>query len=394
MGGTGTLTISAANTFTGGLVLDGGTLVLDFTAGNAPTSNIISSGNNITFGFASSAISADSNTLEILGKANTNNVENFNSTSGTVTLGSGAGNLNIVPGAGGTVTVNLGTFGSSYSPSNTLDIIEPAGAVVTTSSVATSLLTNVYIDGTYMAQINAAGDIVPFTNYTTSTSASISGCLCDQQRCLCNRAQYHRLVHPHPISPIWSSTRPQNTNITLGSTVAYTFNNTILMTPNVGANTSTITGTYATGTTPSDSRIGDNTRNLILANYDTQGTLVIATNISDTGGGNGGGVVKVGGGTVDLTQMNTYTSGTAGSGTAINEGKLVVTGGYLAPSISSATFANTGVSTFTLANPSDITTYGLFVGELLASSNIGTASGGGNQEITLDQYDDGCNHLW
>jgi len=114
--GSGSLTLSTANTYTGPTVVNNGTLTLDFTPASAPAGGIISSSSTLTLGNA---------TLNILGNASTPSSQTFASTAftagnGVITFGNnnptlvlgGAisatkGATAVIPATGGTVSTTV-----------------------------------------------------------------------------------------------------------------------------------------------------------------------------------------------------------------------------------------------------------------------------------------------
>ena len=97
--GTGTWTLSNANTYTGNTTASGGTLKLDFTAAGAPATNIVSS---------SSVLKLGGGTLQIVG-ASGGSTQTFASTSFTAATG-GLSVISAAPVTGTIPVVNLGTL--------------------------------------------------------------------------------------------------------------------------------------------------------------------------------------------------------------------------------------------------------------------------------------------
>ncbi len=102
-GGVGTLTLngSLANTFSGGLNVNGGTLAVDFANLVTPT-DLIASGNDLALG---------GGTLSVTGKI----TGTTSQTLGNVTVNSGGGQILVNPNGGTSTTVTLGTLTSSAS---------------------------------------------------------------------------------------------------------------------------------------------------------------------------------------------------------------------------------------------------------------------------------------
>jgi len=100
--GTGYWTLTGANTYTGATTIGGGTLKLDFTASGAPSTNIIAAG---------SALKMNGGTLQIVG-ASGGSTQTFASTSFTGSTG-GQSVISAAPVSGTIPIVNLGTLTGS-----------------------------------------------------------------------------------------------------------------------------------------------------------------------------------------------------------------------------------------------------------------------------------------
>ncbi len=130
--GTATLTLGLANTFTGGVSANGGTLTLDFSDPNAPVSNLIPAGNALTLGGGN---------LNVHGSAGETNAQTFSGTT-------------LVPGASAvTVTANgsvaLGAVGGGNNP--------PTGGSVVFNGPATIGSNNVTVAATGTITTTTAG---------------------------------------------------------------------------------------------------------------------------------------------------------------------------------------------------------------------------------------------
>lgn len=194
--GEGTLTLTAANTYTGSTTVAQGNLTLNFTASGAPASNIVNSssslvlggynitgGGNLTGGTDSSTGTLP--TLLALGVVNTATSQTFNG----LTLNSGANEI-IAHGNGtGSMTLSLGAItvnnGGSVNFSNTGTGSSGVG-IFTTSTAndasgilggfavinATSANQTSFTVPTDWAANNGSGQIVAYTGYTSLTSGS------------------------------------------------------------------------------------------------------------------------------------------------------------------------------------------------------------------------------
>lgn len=171
--GKGTLTLSKANTYSGGTTVGAGTLKLDFSASGAPTNNIIASTNALTL--------MGSN-LTITGKTSTTNSQQF---SGLTLTANSANTITTNSGSSGAINLTLGAITRNFG--SVLTFTLPAnGSIATTSGVANSLLVD--DKGVAYARVGtndwaakditntkivAASSISGF--YTTNTAATLSG---------------------------------------------------------------------------------------------------------------------------------------------------------------------------------------------------------------------------
>ena len=163
--GPGSVTLSAANTYTGTTTVNNGILALSFSAAGAPTNNIINNAAN------SSGLSLSNGTLAIQGNLSVANSQRFNG----LTVNAGASALQVFSGSGGTANVSLGSI--SRSAGGTLDFTLPAsGGIATTSTnlVGATVLVDATGSWTAYATVNggstfatiSSGQIVGLTNYS------------------------------------------------------------------------------------------------------------------------------------------------------------------------------------------------------------------------------------
>jgi autotransporter-associated beta strand protein len=148
--GTGTLTMSTANTYTGPTIVSNGTLTLDFTPSAAPAGGIISGSSALTLGNA---------TLDILGNASTPSSQTFAST--TFAAGNAVinfGNNNPSLNLGGAVTAVNGA---------TVEIPATGGTVSTTVAGGAA--------GGVLGTGVGANDTAGFATFGASDWASSSG---------------------------------------------------------------------------------------------------------------------------------------------------------------------------------------------------------------------------
>ncbi len=135
--GRGTLTLSAANTYTGATAVNGGTLSLDFANLVTPT-NLIGASSPLTLGGGTVVIKAQSGVV-----ASTS--QSFAST----TVNTGGGSILVDPNSGAGTTVNLGSLGTltAYAAGSSLVIgkavtSNTGGVTFTTTTLPTNGLTN------------------------------------------------------------------------------------------------------------------------------------------------------------------------------------------------------------------------------------------------------------
>ena len=149
--GSGTLTMSTANTYTGPTIVSNGVLTLDFTQPSAPAGGIISASSPLTLGNA---------TLEVLGSASTPSSQTFASTTFA------AGNAVINFGNNNNRTLTLG--GAITAAKGATVVIPPTGGTVI-SSVSGGAAGGVLGTGV------GANDTAGFATFGTSDWASSSG---------------------------------------------------------------------------------------------------------------------------------------------------------------------------------------------------------------------------
>lgn len=124
--GTGQLTLSAANTYTGATIVNSGTLRLEFPATGAPASNIINNVSN------SSGLTLSGGALSAVGKASTSNSQQFNG----LTLNRGPSAITATIGASGTVNLSMGAITRSVAGSSLNLTLPTAGGITTTTANA------------------------------------------------------------------------------------------------------------------------------------------------------------------------------------------------------------------------------------------------------------------
>jgi autotransporter-associated beta strand protein len=139
----GTLSLGAANTYSGATQLKNGNITLNFAATSAPVTDIINPASNLVIGGATSGLGQQSNaTLLLTGKANTANSQSFASThvdlygsviQATKGTGTGTSTLNL-----GAITRTLGgtlVFGTNGTAADGTTVVTNQGVIKTTTTV-------------------------------------------------------------------------------------------------------------------------------------------------------------------------------------------------------------------------------------------------------------------
>jgi fibronectin-binding autotransporter adhesin len=281
--GVNTLILTASNTFSGNVIIKGGTLSL---------------GNTGALASSSAGLYLNSGTL-LVGTSNpaAPSFASTNASSGasTITNGSaatmGLGTLSHVAGA----SIDFGTGPITTSTTNNAYGIIGGWA---TQGGGASWATN---------SSNAAGGaITAYTGYVTTATAGTTAANY-------NASNIDVTTSVAPLALITPSTVRFNTNaattLTLTGTNVFTSGG-ILVTPSVGAYTSNISGGVLEGANGAD---------LVINQYNTNGALIISSLILNNT--NATALTKSGPGTVTLTGTNAYTGGTF-----VNGGTLIEAG--------------------------------------------------------------------
>jgi autotransporter-associated beta strand protein len=178
--GFGGLTLSGANTYTGGTEIQNGTVTLDFGQASAPANNIISSSSALRLGGANAGLGAASFDALIMNGGGAANSQTFNGT--TIDIGPAIIRAN---SGGGPATMNLG--GLTHAAGGILNLITPtatggAGSIHTTTANLNGILGgwatvgnggafNNITMGTEWASVDGSGNIVPYTAYRVYQTA-------------------------------------------------------------------------------------------------------------------------------------------------------------------------------------------------------------------------------
>jgi autotransporter-associated beta strand protein len=297
--GTGTTTLSAANTYTGATTVNRGTLKLDFSAVGAPTTNILAS---------NSAPTLAHGTLNLTGNTGATNSQQL----GNLTLNAGASRIVLDASGAASLLLTLGTL--TRNTGGTADFTLPTGTPSATNGITTtSLNTNgilgaVTVGGTDWAAnaTNVSGaNIVGFStvgSYTLSSVAGTTAASYSNVNIDVDSSQAPSgVITPNSLR---FSAAAANTLTLQGATNTITSGG-ILVNSSVGSNPSVITGVTLLGASGKDLAIYQNNPN---------GSLTISAAIANNGTS---GVTKSGPGVLTLTGVNTYTGNTT-----LNEGTL------------------------------------------------------------------------
>lgn len=307
---TGELILNQASKV-GGLRAYSGTTTLDFNAASAPAADLIDG--NFTGGsttIATARFSARNGDLTVKGKAAGNSVQNF-----ALTDSFGASTLTLQPGAGGTVTLNLGALNRAVNSNDGGGVFfynPVSGARLTTTdsgvNASNPLLGPPYnipyfvLGGTdWGARDTATNDIVPgstLPGFHQPLSTIPAG----------GNADYDA-----PTTISFDTTLASLRFNTAGGTLTADSTlqpNGILVTPAAGG-TTTITGG---GTLRAIGGGGTSTattaRDIVIAQMNAAGKLTIGVPVTNFDANNRTELTKAGPGELELTSPNTYTGRT------------------------------------------------------------------------------------
>jgi autotransporter-associated beta strand protein len=164
--GTGTMTVSNNQTYTGDTTVTLGTLILDFAAAGGTNDNLLSAGtavrmnNNSTFRTATLTLTGDS-------------VTNNQAFTGLSFLTTNRHRVVLTSGAGGAVNLNVGAL--SFTTGSFVDFVLPASGAITTSNADAVLSPTITLNnGSSYAQI-LGGTLTAFSGdlvYVTATNIS------------------------------------------------------------------------------------------------------------------------------------------------------------------------------------------------------------------------------
>jgi autotransporter-associated beta strand protein len=375
--GSGTLVLCGSNTYSGLTSVNGGSLKLDFSQAGAPTSGIV---NNLAI---ASSLALGGGTLALQGKASTINSQQFASLS----VNPGASAIVLTAGTSGQLLLNTGSI--SGLPGGTVDFTPPGGTQSAANGINTSNAnTNGILGGfatsggTTWATVNASGDIVPYTSFTTGNlntagaNGSLNVSLSGSQTTITSAKSCNSLVLTGGLGVSMSGAG--SLALTSGGLIG-------------NSNGGAITG----GTLEGSSAASGNAELIVF----TPQTLTISSVIADNGGPSM--LTKAGPGTLVLTGSNTYSGGTTIGAGALQVASLAAAGalgtvtdnGGLVFGLSSpTTFAGAigGVGSLTQDNASLLTLTGsstyaggtvVSVGTLQVGNGGSGASIGGSSSV-------------
>jgi fibronectin-binding autotransporter adhesin len=352
--GAGTLVLAGSNTYAGPTAVNGGTLLLNFAAGGAADANIVNPNSLLQFG---------GGTLTMQGAAAETNTQDFFST----TFNAGLNTVNVAAGAGGQTTLALGTV------TTTID------SVVRFTNTGTITATGVVTGANGILGANGAAAI----NVASAGYATVG---LDDFAALSNGA----IVGGSTIAAFYQTTYANNFDMTANTVLAnggaqraaavVRFNTptattltggtgnlitfgAALITPNMGANNTSLTGAGSwqiiRQTGPNGPQQGTIWQNNPLGFY----SVTIPITDGREGTADPSRIVKAGAGTVVFSGANSYTGQTS-----VYEGALMITadnnlGGASAPValrggtlFGNSTFTTSATRGFTLAEVGGLAT--------------------------------------
>ena len=301
--GTGTWSLSGANTYTGGTSIQNGTLKLDFATSGAPTADILYNG------VTPAVVYLSGGSLLIAGADNKNNIQNLSSLG--LSSGypfTGAATVKLTNGTSGTTKLNLTSL-SNTTGSNTglINFDISSGSTINVTTLST--FTNTFVGSTYtygetqFAYYSGTGTTRQITtavdanyslgrsiqagdtgNATTNAFYYLKGSMAATTNFGYGGLRISNNANSDTLDMGGKSLQGNNGNILYagGSDNKYTITNGIISNPGYGGNTQI---TVATGATLNVSSTADITNN-------SSGTTVLT---------------KQGGGTLNLAGAKTFT---------------------------------------------------------------------------------------
>ena len=320
--GDGSLTLAGSNTITGSTAILDGTLTLDYTTNN---NDKVYAGGTLTLGggalslTANGAANSTQTVLSTLFSAGANTITlTKNAAANNATL-----NLNSLTNTGG-ATVNFVTAGTGTGV-----------ASITTNTLNTNGIIGGWatINGTDWAvnSTNAAGGAISALTsyYTTATGGTTAANYANQNVDVTTSVAPAAVITPYTLR---FNTASANT-LTLTGTTNTIGTSGILVTANVGANLSTMTGGTLRGPVNGD---------LVVNQFNPSGALTIGSVI---GNNTSTRVVKTGAGTLNLTAANTFSGGLV-----VNQGTVAVSNTLSNTATNGITVNNGGTLSFGVSN--------------------------------------------
>ncbi|KRC81464.1 hypothetical protein ASE13_03470 [Sphingomonas sp. Root241] len=314
--GGSTLTLRGSNTYSGATTIGGGTLRLDFSSAGGPATDIVS---------ASSTLNMSGGRLDVIGAAGESNTQTFNGLN--VTAGSNI--VSATSGAGGSLTVNLGTISRT---GGLVNFVVPGSGNITAANPDGLLGGWATVGGADYAKV-VGGNVVAFdaSDYTDQDDASLwTGGQFISDSDADADSFFGTVGSSIQLGGLQFTTPDATTTVTIAGGQTLGVDGSIIVAPSVLTNNQTITGGSLTGGA-GGSVLG------VLQNGG--GNFTIASTIVDNGGATG--FVKGGGGTVTLSGANSYTGGTT-----LSQGMLSinsVANGGVASSIGASSAASSNL---------------------------------------------------
>ncbi|HET6523561.1 autotransporter-associated beta strand repeat-containing protein [Sphingopyxis sp.] len=290
--GTGVLTLTGQNSYTGATNVGGGTLRLDFTG--AATSDILlpSSVLNLSGG----------STLSLVGATEANS-QSF----AGVNILSGSNTIKLDEGAGGSLTLNLGALSRTAGTVNFV----PEDGLITTANADGALGGWALINNTDYAKV-VGGNIVAFddNDYTGRDDAGTwqAGEIITDEDTLNTTSFFGTVASSVQLGGLRFVEADPTTTITIAGGQTLGIDGAIIVAPSVGNNSQLITGGSITGSTGGG---------VLAVQQSGGGNFQIASQIVDNGGATG--FLKGGAGLVTLSGANNFSGATT-----ISQGVLSV----------------------------------------------------------------------